>query len=235
MPRINSTTLEQHKLPTGNYGYSAVRLDDLGATEYTLVTIVQDESGSVEDYRKNMEACLKEIVKACKYSPRADNLILRFMTFRQTVTDQGFKLLSQINLGDFDGCLSPGGGTALFDATENAIAATDDFGKKLGDQDYNANAILFIITDGDDNSSALGATDVKKALQKATKSEHLESVVSVLIGVGMAGQQGIKDYLNNFHKDAGLAKLAAFVTKSISAQSAALGTKGPSNQLALTI
>ena len=40
---MNSSTLIQHSLTGQHYGYSAADLDDLGATEYTLVTIVVDE------------------------------------------------------------------------------------------------------------------------------------------------------------------------------------------------
>jgi hypothetical protein len=38
MPIFNDTTLDQITLPNSHYGYSATRLDELGATEYTVVT-----------------------------------------------------------------------------------------------------------------------------------------------------------------------------------------------------
>ena len=38
MPILTNITLDQIDLPNSNYGYSATRIDDLGATEYTIVT-----------------------------------------------------------------------------------------------------------------------------------------------------------------------------------------------------
>lgn len=46
MPRLDN--MESTKLPTGNYGFSAQRIEDLGASEYTLVTLAVDDSSSVQ-------------------------------------------------------------------------------------------------------------------------------------------------------------------------------------------
>ena len=60
MPLLNDTTLTDEKaLPTGRYGYSATRLDALGASEYTLVTLVTDVSPSVSGFLRKMEAALE--------------------------------------------------------------------------------------------------------------------------------------------------------------------------------
>ena len=75
-------------------------------------------------------------------------------------------------------------------------------------------------------------------------SVALESVVSILIGVNVGDSQ-VSAYLKRFHSDAGftqyieiekadaktLARLAEFVSQSISAQSQALGKGGGSHQL----
>ena len=236
MPRIDDK-MEAHKM-LDNFGYSAVGIKDLGATEYTLATIVCDRSGSVSAFQKELEKCIKEVVSACKYSKRADNLMVRLVTFDDRMTENhGFKLLESINLDDYDGCAAPGGRTALYDAANNAIMATTDYGKELAKQDFSANAIVVCLTDGDDNASTEGANSVKKALQAATKTEALESIVSILVGVNVQ-EPAMKDRLDEFHKAAGftqyvdvgaanaksLAKLATFVSQSISSQSKSLGT-----------
>lgn len=243
MPRIND--MESKKLPNDNFGYSAVGLDKLGASEYTLVNIVCDRSGSVASFQDPMEACLKEVLNSCKYSKRADNLMVRLTIFDNSMQEvHGFKLLSEIKPSDYDKILSSGGMTALYDAASNAVKSLTDFGKNLTKQDFAANAIVVVITDGDDNASTCGVQTVKKALVDAVKTEALESLVSILVAVNMA-DPGMKDRLDGFHKDAGftqfvdiglangktLAKLAEFVSKSISAQSQALGTGGPSKSL----
>jgi uncharacterized protein YegL len=245
MPLINDTSLDQITLPNSHYGYSATRLDELGATEYTIVTVVCDVSGSTAGFIFDMEAAIARIVQACKFSPRADNLLLRLVAFDDTLTElHGFKLLENCNLADYGGTLRAGGSTALYDAAENAVSSTVNYGQKLSAGDFSSNAILFVMTDGMDNVSKLSAKKVKEALTKAVKSEALESIVSVLIGVNVQDQEASR-YLRRFHADAGftqyveldnadaktLARLAEFVSRSISAQSQALGTGGTSQSL----
>ena len=245
MPILNDTQLDQVVLPNSHYGYSATRLEDLGATEYTIATIVADVSGSTAAFIGDMEAAIARIVQACKFSPRADNLLLRLIVFDHLLSElHGFKLLENCHLADYGGCLNPGGSTALYDATENAVASTTSYAQKLAAGDFAANAIVFVITDGMDNASRTTARRVNDAFTKAIRSEALESIVSVLIGVNVQDAQ-VSRYLKTFHQEAGftqyveldnadaktLARLAEFVSRSISAQSQALGTGGASQPL----
>lgn len=245
MPILNDTQLDQINLPNSHYGYSATRLEDLGATEYTIATIVADVSGSTAAFTLDMEAAITRIVQACKFSPRADNLLLRLVAFDDSLSElHGFKLLENCHLADYGGSLRSGGSTALYDATENAVASTTNYAQKLSSADFSANAILFVITDGADNASRVTAKRVKAALTDAVKSEALESVVSILIGVNVMDAE-VGRYLKKFQLEAGftqyveldkadaktLARLAEFVSRSISAQSQALGTGGTSQPL----
>jgi hypothetical protein len=246
MPRLNDETTNLMNINGKDYQYSAVRVENLGATEYTLVQVIVDTSGSVSSYEKELGACLAEIVKACRKSPRADNLMLRFCTFNHSGTEvHGYKLLTNCNPDDYL-MVKASGNTALYDAVYDAASSSMDYAKILNTNDLNVNGILFCITDGEDNSSAFTPTKVKNAFENIVKSEHLESFVSVLIGVG-TGQ--ISSYLSDFKDKAGftqfveignadaknLAKLAAFISKSISSQSSALGSGGASKQISLTI
>jgi len=245
MPILNDTSLDQITLPNSHYGYSATRLDELGATEYTVVTIACDVSGSTAAFIFDMESAITRIVQACKSSPRADNLLLRLVAFDDTLGElHGFKLLENCNLADYGGILRAGGSTALYDAAENAISSTINYGHQLLAGDFSANAILFVITDGMDNASRLPAGKVEEALAKAVTGEALESIVSVLIGVNVQDPEAGR-FLKQFQIDAGftqyveldkadtktLARLAEFVSRSISAQSQALGTGGHSQPL----
>jgi hypothetical protein len=245
MPRFDERMLSM-KVPGTHFGYTGTRLADLtGATEYTLCTIVLDESGSTAGFASEMEKCISEIVKACRYSPRCDNLMLRLVAFSTNYREvHGFKLLQSCNPDDYLGCYQCAGSTALFDASCDAIEATKDYAKQLANNEYLANAIVFVLTDGDDNASKFGPIHVKEALAKCVSSEVMESLVSILIGVNIQDPR-IKSFLDNFHKTAEftqfvelkdasektLAKLAAFVSKSISSQSQALGTQAASASL----
>ena len=245
MPKFDNV-MENRQVPGTHFGYTGTRLADLaGATEYTLCTIVLDESGSTDAFRLEMEKCIQEVVKACRYSPRADNLMLRLVAFGTNHREvHGFKLLQSCNPQDYDGCYKPGGTTALFDATCDAVEATKDYAKNLSDNDYLCNACIFVLTDGGDNASKLTANSVKNSLGKCVSSEALESLVSILVGVNVQ-DASFKSFLDNFNKiaeftqfielkDASektLAKLAAFVSKSISSQSHALGSGAKSASL----
>jgi len=249
MPKLRDD-LEQHTLPTGSFGYSAARLEDLGATEYTLVDLVVDVSGSVAGFKRDMEKCIQQVVQACKLSPRADNLMIRLVTFSDGMTEiHGYKLLEKCNLADYDGVLKVGGMTALYDAAENAVSAQGDYAKKLAASDFQANGVVLVVTDGMDNQSKIGLRAVGKAIGNIRKAEALESLVTVLIGVGTKQDPVVSQFLADFHKQAGLtqfveidqadaktlAKLAEFISKSISAQSQSLGSGGPSAPVSLNI
>ena len=246
MPRLGSIDTEQHKV--GNFTYSAAKIDDLGqiASEFTLVCIVNDVSGSVVPYKDEMEQTLKAIAEACAYSPRKDFLLIRHIQFDTQVNEtHGFVNLDSRKPDDYIGCLQPGGMTALYDAARNAIVATGDYGQKLMKQRFMTNAIVIIMTDACDNASACDINDVRKAVEKARKDECLESLLVILVGVGYGNDKYSHDQLDNFHKEAKfdqfvaisdanaktLAKLAQFVSKSISSQSQSLGSGGSSKPL----
>ncbi len=242
-----SQNLSQHSLPAGRYGYSATKLNDLEATEYTLVNLVVDVSSSVSDFKTEMEQCIKQVVEACKYSVRSDNLMIRISTFNSDLGElQGFKLLSKCQLDDYDDCLNVGGMTALFAAIENAIGSINSYAKTLTDNDFDTNAIVIVITDGEDNNSGRVTADTcKKALAKILKAEDLESIQTILVGINTDGSTDISPYLEDVRQEVGinqyveienanaktLAKLADFVSRSISSQSQALGSGGVSQPL----
>jgi len=248
---MNNSSLIQHSLTglTGqHFGYSAAGIDDLKAPEYTLVTIAVDESSSVSKFKDEMIACIQEVVRACKFSPRSDYLLIRLVAFNGSMREvHGFKQLIDCDINDYIGAINPSGSTALFETARNVISATNDYGKQLANSDFEANAIVFIITDGDDNSSSgVSASDVGAALNQAMRDESLESINTILVGVGVGSYSGIGDYLDNFKNDAGLsqyveikdandktlAKLADFISKSVSSQSQSLGSGGSSQPLA---
>lgn len=242
---MNSNTLEQFGLNVSHYGYSATSINNLAATEYTLVTIVVDCSGSVSPFKAELEKAIQEVVEACKLSPRSDNLMIRIVTFSDSMDElHGFKLLTECKVDDYVDCLKIGGCTALFSASENAIEACAAYGKTLTDNEFGVNGIVVILTDGMNNKAGT-EKDVEKVLKKTTKSEVLESLLTILVGVGTKSDPSISKYLNDFKDKAGLnqyvdikdansktlAKLAQFISKSISAQSNSLGTGGPSKTL----
>jgi len=245
MSLIDTADLETINAASG-YRFSATKIDKLGATEYTLATIVQDVSGSVSSFAASLETAIKTVYKAMAKSPRKDNLLLRFTQFSDGLSEtHGFKLLGSIQESDYDNCLKIGGMTALFDATDEAIQATTAYGKQLNDQNFFANGIVVVITDGQSNSGNIcDASAIKTSLENARKTENLESINLILVGV-TNDDKNLDAYLQKFVTDAGItqyvsigdatpgkiARLAQFVSQSISSTSAALGSGATSQPI----
>lgn len=250
MPRMMSSKDDQViNIPgPGNFQFSAVRIEELGATEYTLVTIVCDVSGSVDPFANELLNCIKSIIGACQKSPRAENLLVRLVLFNHNLTEvHGFRELSTINPDDYEG-LHPDGMTALFDATYDAVGATVEYAKRLIEQDFDCNGAVYIITDGMNNRGTMTPIEIRNKIQRATGTEEIESLITILVGLHdptLGWEQEVQTALKEFKEsaeltqfiDAGeatpkkLAKLANFVSESISSQSNALGTGTPSQSL----
>lgn len=243
---MDNSKLVQHSLTGSSFSYSGADLSDLGADAFTLVTICVDESSSVSSYKNEIENCIKEVINTCKYSPRSDYLLIRLVAFSDSMREiHGFKQLTDCDPNDYVDSISPCGMTALYTTSKNAIQATSDYGKQLYDENYDVNAIIFIITDGMNNVGTDSAQDVKNALAQVTTDEKLESIISILIGVGTGGYSDVSAYLDDFKttaelnqyvevKDANsktLAKIADFISKSVSSQSSAIGTGAKSELL----
>ena len=234
--------------------FSTVPVNTLGATEYTLATIVVDESGSVSGFQKELERCLKTVLGSCtgtskKPNPRSDNLLLRAMAFSDDVREiHGFRPVNDIKTDEYTGAVTIRGCTALYDAVTSAVEASEVLGKNLVDQEFTANAVIYVITDGCDNRSSTTPKTIRKALDRVAKSEKLASIAVILIMVG-AADAGAKSELDRFVADAALTQfvdltdlfasanpekalgiLAGLISKSVSSTSTSLasGSKGAS-------
>jgi uncharacterized protein YegL len=237
MPRLLDNDMHTGAIPVlAGYQFSAIRTDRLGESEYTLVTLALDTSGSVMGFRDLLVETVKKIVDACRKSPKSANILVRVITFSHDLTEvHGFKPLAEIDPSVYDS-IRCYGTTALFDACASGIGAMTEYGRTLIKQDFGVNGIAFFITDGDDNASTYTAHTVKGLAEDAVTGEVLETFRSILIGVNAAS---VKQYLEDFriqgglneYIDAGdatpgnLAKLAAFVSRSVS--SSASGVVAP--------
>ncbi len=240
---------EQHNLVGSSFGFSAVGLGDLEESEYTLVTLVQDESSSVTAFKADMERCLGSAVEACNHSPRANNLLLRMLAFNHNLREiHGFKELKDCNPGDYNDSLQPGGMTSLYDAVENAIEATVAFGNKADAADIDANGLVIVITDGCDNRSTSTLNSLQTLLGKVQRDEGLQSLNTIIVGVNVQDSI-VSDHLDSLKTVTGadqyielnnasaktLAKLAQFVSRSISSVSQSLASGQAPNLNSLSI
>ena len=174
----------------------------------------------------------------------------------------GYMLVSEINPDDYDGCLAPKGMTALIDGIISGSEAAVNYATSLVDQDIDANGIIIVITDGWNNAGKHSAHFhegsyvpnkasyekqmgiVAAALKAPIQAECLESYISILIGVNCSQA---KSTLEKFHETAGftqefipledadpqtITKIGQFISESVSSQSEARGTGGPSQSIA---
>jgi uncharacterized protein YegL len=235
----------QSNFTDSQFQFSTMPVERLGATEYTLVTLAIDMSGSVSGFESELISSIKEVVNACKKSSRAENLLLRLVTFNNNVYEEhGFKLIKDIQDTDYNQVIQPNGLTALYDATINSVDSIKEYGKTLVEQDFDVNGITIVVTDGMDNRSQYNSSNVKDSISDISFEEVLESMVTILVGVNTK-RSDVQQYLNDYSNEGGftqyvdvedadannLAKLANFISKSISNQSQSLGTGGPSQPL----
>lgn len=256
MPKLMQNEATQSQTTTSGFSFTGTPIDKLGASEYTIVTILLDLSGSVGGWERKLEDCVKTIVGACRKSPRAENLVVRLVAFNTATWEiHGFVELKNVNLNDYDNKFNAGGGTALLDALLNGIESTGDYANDLAAKRMICNAVLFAITDGDENSSTIAtincrnSIDAQKkvgaALTKIRGQEVLESIKTVLIGIADPNDTHLASLLSDIKTNGGLdefvmignmskgtlAKLAGFVSKSVSSSSQALNTGGPSQPI----
>ena len=251
------------------FGFSGTIIDGLEASEYTLVTIALDETGSISGYEQQITDMLRAAIDACRRSPFSENLLIRVIRFGSQYRRSGgngvdelhgFKSLSTIDLTDYP-TLQAGGMTPLLDAVYSGVGAMNVYAQQLVDLDFAVNGITFVITDGGENASVATAQMVKDELARSVQGEVMESHYSILIGIDTTAkmdasnpavqqmQAKLKKTLADFEQDTGmdqfiwagdanknnLAKLAQFVSQSISSTSQALVTGGPSQQISATI
>lgn len=244
---MDSKTLQNFALPGAGYGYTGTNVNDLTSSENTIVTGLIDQSGSTTSFWGEIEKCIQQIIHSLRHCPASDKLMYRHCHFDTDFVEvHGFKPLSDCHEDDYKGIYSGGGQTALYNSCDKILRSTLDYAAQQASKRYTVNGINFIITDGMDYLSSgknLTPNDVKKTLEEVNSSEVLESLITILIGVNK--EPSVRKGLEAFHKAAGftqfieienadertLAKLAKFISESVSSQSQALGTGGPSQSL----
>jgi len=249
MPKFMGVDADEAGKTLHGFDYTSIAVDKLGATEYTVVTIVVDKTTSVRDFKDGLEKMIGACVGSCRRSPRALNLLVRVTTFNSNGIEElhGFTLLGSIEPDDYVGTIHPGGITNLFAATLEAVEITNEYVQKLFDDERicNANSIIYVITDGDDNASEDITEDtVKEALQNVGRSEVMESMDVILIGVNdedayyqrtlgdFKDKAGLNEYMSMGDvTEEKLAKLGKFMSESISSKSVNLGTGNPSTYI----
>lgn len=245
MPKLIDTVLDPRKTAS-NFHFTGQKVTELTESEYTLVGLAVDTSTSTAGFKKALDESYGIVIKGCRLSPRASNLLLRTTEFNDRVIEKhGFVPLTSLQEDGMD--FRCRGSTSLLDAILDQIEAIALYGKDLAARDRFANALIVIVTDGQENrSSVANEAKILAAIEKIRKDEILESLKIVLIGLG-ADNSPDKPILEKLKNDTNLdqflwvgeatprklARVGDFVSRSISAASQSLGTGGPSKNLTI--
>lgn len=205
-----------------NLSYNNFSPDEIQVDETINAVFVVDVSPSISTYVQHLNHAFNDFIVTMQKSHVADKLLVSVIEFSENVAVRtGFQPITQLQNITFK---PQGSGTALYDATlkglENAIA----YRQNLEASGVLAKTLLFVITDGGDNSSKNIAAKVKTAMNNVISNEkNAFSFVSVLFGVGDANvfakaqqDMGIQHLAQVGVSGEEIKKMIGFISQSIS-------------------
>lgn len=156
--------------------------DNIQSDETINCVFVIDKSGSVYSYVKDMNNALNDFLQTMQKSHVADKLLVSTIEFDGDVSVvSGFQPISNVN--QFN--IQPGGLTALYDAVKAGIENAISYREQLQNSGLTAKTLVFIITDGDDNSSKTNPSEIKQMIGDIYKNEmNAFSFTIIMFGVG---------------------------------------------------
>lgn len=209
-----------------NVDFGNFNPDEIQTDETINAVFVVDTSPSVSAYVKELNYAFNDFVETMQKSHVADRLFASIMVFNSDVKVlNGFQPIQFIQKMDFSKHI--GYCTALYDATLKGVETALDYRENLQNSGVETKTLVFIITDGEDNSSKKPAHIVKQLMNKIKADEYNAfSFTSVLFGVGdrhifKAAQMdmGIDHLAVVGTSGAEMKKMIGFISQSISSVS----------------
>ncbi|MCK9429348.1 MAG: hypothetical protein M0R17_05050 [Candidatus Omnitrophica bacterium] len=219
------------------FQFGHVPITDAFDNEQMIGMIALDTSGSVGSFASDIERMLIDITKMNKKLPTKNKIMQRVTRFSDYVTEvHGLQPVDQIDENNYVGTIKCRGMTALRDAILDTLEASETFCRQLIDQDYDATACIFIVTDGEENNSVkCKKNSILKAKIDALKKDekaYTSAPIIVMIGVNMQ-DINTKTNLEIFAKECGidkfisvedaspssLGKIAGLISQSFSSKS----------------
>ncbi|MFN8258325.1 MAG: vWA domain-containing protein [Bacteroidales bacterium] len=210
-----------------NLDFANFNPEDIEVDETINAVFVVDTSGSVSGYVKELNHAFNDFTKTMQKSHVVDKLFVSVIEFSDTVSvTSGFRPISSIPVMDFS--KNMGGSTALYDATYNGLKNALAYRQNLENSGVETKTLLFIITDGEDNSSKIPAIKVKSLIDKVKHEEkNVFSFTTVLFGLGSQAnfskaqvEMGIEHLAQIGTSGAEIRKMIGFISQSISSANA---------------
>lgn len=145
--------------------------DALDVADATLVAVVLDMSGSMEPYKRAVIDAYNGMLEALGRAKAASAIVVSAWAFADCPV-----LLSSYEPVEhkprLDGTVyAPNGCTALHDAVLGAMSGLCAYGQRLWDEGVPTRRVLFVLSDGDDNSSRRSAVEVRTAASALAAQE----------------------------------------------------------------
>ncbi len=205
-----------------NLSYNNFNPDDIQVDETINAVFVVDVSPSIGSYVKDLNHAFNDFISTMQKSHIADQLLVSVLEFNEKVSVKtGFQPVMQVPDIQF----KPSGyGTALYDATAQGLKQAIDYRSNLESSGVNTKTLLFVITDGGDNSSKTRAAQVKAELDKIMANErNAFSFTTILFGVGSVQSfenaqknMGIQHLAKVGTSGSEMKKMIGFISQSIS-------------------
>ncbi|MDX2306512.1 MAG: hypothetical protein NW226_27125 [Microscillaceae bacterium] len=205
-----------------NLSYNNFNPEDIQVDETINAVFVVDISPSITTYVKDLNHAFNDFTLTMQKSHVADQLMVSIVEFNEKVhVKSGFQPIKQIPQTNF---VPSGAGTALYQATAQGLEMAINYRQNLEASGVMTKTLIFIITDGMDNSSSLTAGQVKNKIQDILKQEqNAFSFTTILFGVGDAftfesaqKEMGIQHLAKVGTSGAEIRKMINFISQSIS-------------------
>jgi len=205
-----------------NLNFNNFDPDEIQVEETINAVFVVDVSPSIHTYVKDLNHAFNDFTETMQKSHVAEQLMVSIVEFCEKLeVKSGFQPIKQIPKMQFK---PTGAGTALYDAVQQGLKMALDYRENLEASGVMAKTLLFVITDGMDNSSSTPANVVKQKLENVLKEEkNVFSFTTILFGVGNAAYfEQAKDELGIQHiakvgtSGAEIRKMINFISQSIS-------------------
>jgi len=210
-----------------NLDFANFNPEDIDVDETINAVFVIDTSYSVSSYINDLNNAFNDFTDSMQTSHIADKLFVSIIEFSGDVkVTSGFRPVASIPHMDFSKKL--GGWTSLYDATYTGLKNALDYRENLENSGVETKTLLFIITDGEDNSSKNPAQKVKALIDKLKKEErNAFSFTTVLFGLGAQANfekaqldMGIEHLAQIGTSGEEIKKMIGFISQSISSVSA---------------
>ena len=163
--------------------------DQIQGSETINAVFVVDVSPSVTNYEDELNDAFNGFIEEVQSSHIADTLFVSTIEFADTIiSKKGFQPVINIQKSNFRG---QGRGTALFDACVIGLRNALTYREAQLKSGITCKTLFFVITDGQDNSSAImAAQEVKKMHDEIMHDEaNAFSFTSILFGINQQGAQ----------------------------------------------